>query len=276
MASRPQNSLTKNLPEDCTDRLDPIKSIVAFAKARESVRIRKEANLPREEWTDDEILKKAKFTNVRREYDRVSVEIFDWVKDVDNDVDLLLNLLFARHCNKLSTLRHVGIISVKDDPNVHISKIQELKPMFANPYQCPAQYKTINKFDTREEWIFKFFPKVAEFTVNIIPKCNTILEITNRMVEVWEWNNGFCSMQALLDFFHIKKNDLVKTEVKIGPGAVPALKLLNKTIPELLENDDIKLICNTYANVEHLLCEWRKYIELKHKIRHLRGGLLYK
>ncbi|HVX90249.1 MAG TPA: nucleotide kinase domain-containing protein [Candidatus Paceibacterota bacterium] len=45
---------------------------VEFAVKREQLRLRKEAGLPREEWTQDEILRHFRFTNVRRRDDRVS------------------------------------------------------------------------------------------------------------------------------------------------------------------------------------------------------------
>lgn len=276
MSSRPSNSLTKNLPEDSIVRINPIEDLISFAEEREAIRLKKESGQSRP-WTLDPILDKYKFTNVRREYDKVSVFIFNWVQPVlNNKEDLLLNLLFARHVNKPSTLDYVGLISMKDDPKKNIKKIQELTPMFANPYQCPAQYKTINGYNKREEWIFEFFPQIVSKTIPILTVKKSIQQLTDEMATFWNWNNGFASMQALLDLGHLRP-DLVdkSSEINPGPGAIPALNLLGKSLSDLLQNKKIKEITGGYANVEHLLCEWRKYIELKYGIRKLRKALEY-
>lgn len=277
MSSRPKNSLTKNLPENCFDRLNPIESLLLFAKERESIRLKKEAGQLRP-WTNDLYLEKYKFTNVRREYDKVSVFIFNWVKPIVNDnKNLFLNLLFARHVNKPSTLQYVGHITMLDNPENNINKIRQLKPMFANPYQCPAQYKTINGFQTREEWIFKFFPQIVNKTIPILNTNKSIQNLTDMMIPFWNWNNGFASMQALLDLGHLRPDLVDKTsEINPGPGAIPALNLLGKSLQDLVNIKEINNITEGFANTEHLLCEWRKYIELKYGIRKLRKALEYK
>ncbi len=276
MASRPKDSLTSNLPINSNDRLKPLKSLIRFGIKRESIRLKRKAGLLKP-WSNDSILNKYKFTNVCREYDKVSLFIYNWVKPVIKQDDLLLlNLLIARHINKPTTFNHINLTDFSNN-NDMIDKIRELKPMFANPYQCPAQYKTINGFDTREEWIFSFFPNIVNQTLPILSTKKSIQEITDNMADFWGWNNGFASMQALLDLGHLRPDLVNKNSmINAGPGALPALKLLDMDLTDLLKIQHIKKLTGGYANTEHLLCEWRKYLELKHNIRKKTKGLEYK
>ena len=83
MGSRPSNTLTKNLKDGCRHKYAPIGSFILFIIERDGIRKKKEAGLPRP-WTDDHILVNTKFTNVRRQYDKVSrfnQEFLDPIKD---------------------------------------------------------------------------------------------------------------------------------------------------------------------------------------------------
>ncbi len=277
MGSRPINTLIDNLPDNCSDRLNPGLSITRFCIERDSIRLRKEIGYPRP-WTTDDILHKYSFTNVCREYDKVSKFIFNWVIPVlENDEDLFFNLLIARHINRPATLNTLGLSVTNQCSDEKIKIIRTLNPMFANPYQCPAQYKTINNFDTREQWIFKYFPGVVKDTMKILSNKKSIEEIADEMKIFWGWDNNFSSTQALLDLGHLRPDLVDKNSmVKVGPGAAPALKLLDMSLIELRDYDTVRHITGSLANIEHLLCEWRKYLELKYDIRKKTKRLEYK
>lgn len=49
-----------------------LKQFWSFVRERESIRLRRAAGLPREQWTKDPVLAKYKFTNVKREHDRTT------------------------------------------------------------------------------------------------------------------------------------------------------------------------------------------------------------
>ena len=273
---KPTNTLIKGLPQDCSERKNPLASLVYFACQREAIRLQKEAGLPWP-WTDDEVLLKYKFTNVKREYDRVSRFIFKWAEPtVPHAGTLLYNLLFARHCNRIETLERVGPVLLDEDPEENIAKIRACEPKYANPYLCPTDYLKFG-FKTREDWIFRFFPTVAQATAATLSCDKSIHEIVKGMDKVWGFRNWFASTQALLDFSFLRP-DLVDpaSEVYVGPGAAPSLRLLKKTIPDLLQVQTIREVCEVFAGVEHTLCEWDKYLEFKFGLRKMNARFLYR
>jgi hypothetical protein len=273
---KPDNALTKGLPQDCNERKNPLPSLIYFASEREAIRLQKEAGLP-QPWTDDKILREGKFTNIKREYDRVSRFIFQWAEPVIPHAEtLLFNLLFARHCNRVETLERVGPVLPDDDPEENIAKIRACEPKYATPYLCPTHYLNLG-FKTREDWIFRFFPTVAQATAAALSREKSIHETVKGMDRVWGFRNWFASTQALLDFSYLRP-DLVDpaSEVYVGPGAAPSLRLLGKTIPQLLQIREIKELCEVFAGVEHTLCEWDKYLEFKYGMRPMSGRFLYR
>jgi hypothetical protein len=283
MTSRPTTSLTNGLSEDSKYRKFPIISFVYFIEERNNIRLKKEAGEPRP-WTSDDILNTCKFTNINRRYDRLSVfhrEMLEPIKD--NLEQLWLNCLISSHIIKQKTMEHIGIVPVELDSKFYEALIRERKPMFGTAYQCPAQYKTILGYATREEMIFNHLPKVAKETVKYINKRDNITTIIKNVNKHFGFNNTFLNMQALLTLSEIRP-DIIDglSEVPVGVGAKPALKLMypklkpEDGIRQLLEIPKVKELCEGWSDVEHALCEWRKWVELKEGIRTIRKGLLYK
>lgn len=89
---------------------DPFCRLVYFVTERERVRLNKEAlRLPRAQWTRDEILQTYRFTNVRREDDRVTRWIVDnWREPYRGEPDLWHAMCVARLINEPSTLEKLG------------------------------------------------------------------------------------------------------------------------------------------------------------------------
>lgn len=84
-------------------------TLLQFIHAREDVRKRREAGMPWP-WTDNPILQRYKFCNVRREDDRVTREIARMMRRPhERDRDLWFALLVARRaCNWPPTLAELG------------------------------------------------------------------------------------------------------------------------------------------------------------------------
>ena len=82
--------------------------LVYWINEREAIRLRKEAGKP-QPWTDDEILSRYRFCNVRRMDDRVSRWLYsNWYLTHLNDKMMLTNVALARFINKIDTLAHIG------------------------------------------------------------------------------------------------------------------------------------------------------------------------
>ena len=85
--------------------LDMLESFWWFVNERENVRLNREDGLPRDQWTDDPILRQYHFCNIRREDDRGTKEIRKVVHDVGYAVaDLPAVYTMARLLNSAKSL----------------------------------------------------------------------------------------------------------------------------------------------------------------------------
>lgn len=81
---------------------------VSFVTERWSVHVRRSSGAP-PPWTSDPVLLRYKFTNVRREDDRVTRWVHEnWLRPHKDDPDLWLAMYVARVFNRITTLEAVG------------------------------------------------------------------------------------------------------------------------------------------------------------------------
>lgn len=89
-------------------QLSPIDRLIYWITERESIRLKKEAGEPLP-WTDDEILQRYRFTNVRRMDDRVSRWLLDnWYLPNYDHPNALIACALARFFNLPFTLEQIG------------------------------------------------------------------------------------------------------------------------------------------------------------------------
>lgn len=83
---------------------DGIEKFFTYARKRHTITLRRASGLPREEWTDDPILKKYRFTSVFRELDKTTVWFREHVRDpLRNDSEVLLATVVFRMLNRITT-----------------------------------------------------------------------------------------------------------------------------------------------------------------------------
>jgi hypothetical protein len=96
-----------------------LEGLLYFVWEREAVRVAKEGGWPVDSLTNDPVLKKYKFTNIRREDDRVSKWIIEHlIEPRYDDSSLWFTLLIARLINwppTLQTLMHERVIPCSPD-----------------------------------------------------------------------------------------------------------------------------------------------------------------
>lgn len=79
--------------------ISPVQRLIYFIKERESVRLKKEANLPKP-WTNNVILQKYRFCNVRRMDDKVSQWLLrHWYNKYKDHHNMVIAATIARHFN---------------------------------------------------------------------------------------------------------------------------------------------------------------------------------
>ncbi len=134
-----------------------------FMSERHNIHKRKEIEkLPQQEWTDDEVFKNYRFTNVRRELDRESKWL---IKNISTNPNLtlevkILNSIFFRTYNKSSTSELFGGY-IEDFDNLDIDAFREIFIEYAkeNPkyaFFTPA----FNTGGLKASWAF---PKTLEY-----------------------------------------------------------------------------------------------------------------
>jgi hypothetical protein len=89
-------------------KLDPMERLVYWIREREIIRLRKESSRPTP-WTDDEILSRYRFCNVRRMDDRVSKWLLEhWYMPHQDSEGSLVAVSLARFINLPASLEKVG------------------------------------------------------------------------------------------------------------------------------------------------------------------------
>jgi len=92
---------------DRVKKLEVEDRFLYWIEERESIRIKKEAG-ERKPWTDDEILQKYRFCNVRRMDDKVSRWLLkNWYKPYFGHPNMLMAVALARFLNLPKTLEHI-------------------------------------------------------------------------------------------------------------------------------------------------------------------------
>lgn len=110
---------------DQVRRLPPAGRLAYYVREREEVRLRKEAGRPAP-WTDDEILRRYRFTNVRRMDDAVSRWLLEhWYGPYRDHPNTLAAAALARHFNLPSVLEWITDL-VFHRGRVEWSKIKEV------------------------------------------------------------------------------------------------------------------------------------------------------
>ena len=91
-----------------TKKLSPMDRLVYWIRERESIRLKKEAGEPKP-WTDDEILQRYRFCNVKRMDDKVSQWLLkNWYEPFFDHPNMLVACALARFFNLPSTLESIG------------------------------------------------------------------------------------------------------------------------------------------------------------------------
>jgi hypothetical protein len=261
-------------------KIDFDREFLQFAEERYSVFLKKTEGKP-QPWTDDPVLAKYKFTNLFREDDRVSVFIHGWVKPVlDDDSWLVANLVYARMCNKESTLLTTGLLTEDTDPKCFLRQIREISggktkaggnknPPWHDPYQISSAFKRVLGYNNREEMIIFHIPKVvAGLTGAIVAhRADKNLErCLDSMYKIWGYRLYVVFSQVLLDLSHLRP-DLVPSDciVPQGSGVEPLVLALGISYESLVDramamwnkNHKRKM---RFKDAEHSLCEFRKYL----------------
>lgn len=126
-----------------------IQPFLQFIAARERVRLRKESGAPKP-WTDDPILQRYRFCNIRREDDRTTRWIAQhWRAGRADNQDLWFWMLVARYINRISTLKRFTPVRAWNPSAVRtiLRSVAEDGPVWGAAYMIGTHGVAKNKID---------------------------------------------------------------------------------------------------------------------------------
>lgn len=177
-----------------------------FIKERESIRVKKEAGLPRP-WTKDPILGTYRFCNVHREDDAVTRWIAEhWREPGNGYEDLWFAMVVARLFNLPRTLEQVPLEWLVDkwEPN-HLRELlkigRETGPIFNGAYIVSTNGKSMDKVDYLIDCVLT---PMWEVRYNWRPKAGMKLQLYHSMLMEFDGLGSFMAAQVVADMKYVE------------------------------------------------------------------------
>jgi hypothetical protein len=260
----------------------------AFMVERESIRLRRLRGLPRGSWTDDEIFRAYRFTNVRREHDRTTMMLQkhfygpNLARERDRR-ELLLNCATARYVGRWDTVAEIGWQSTIDEAVSRITALGDASRIrFTSAYIIPSCSRSELKYvvvcDILKS-LWDAFPEMLTYPdwqswTSVLTKCYGC--------------GSFMAKELLLDYIQTtgEKPTDWETWTPVGPGGCRGAGwVLTGKKEKLPEKLALEVILETYAArgrhwpseiegvksvdldphaIQFAKCEWAKYLLAKH------------
>lgn len=203
-----------------------IKEFYDFVYERESIRVRRLAGMPRDLWTQDEVLATWKFTNVKREYDRTTrelVEHFYPQRPTDYPL-LLLNCAVARFFGLSATVLEIGYRGTWDSNVADLVRaVVAARQVRRDGVFTPA-YIVPNCGDSnpKHEVVIRILGEVWQFAQSYQWNHDASWQrLIESMCEAVRGMGSFMAKEVVLDFILVtgwKPSDWL-TWTPVGPGA---------------------------------------------------------
>jgi hypothetical protein len=265
---------------------DPIERFLDFICERENVRRRRAKGKP-PPWTDDPLLRDGRFTNVRREHDRVTQWIAKhWREPHADDPDLWFAMVVARFVNWPDTLAQIGYpVPWRPDHFLQVMAARKAgrQTCYNIAYTIHADNRRDQKYlDVPSYQVAEVFDPLWRARERLRPKeGDTLARWFARLSECHGLGGGFMPAQIIADMKQVeplKHADDWWTFAVSGPGSRRGLnrimrrpekakwheadwqrelRALHKEIaPDLVEMG-IGQLCA--QDLQNCLCEFSKY-----------------
>ncbi len=276
--------------------MDKEKDFFDFIKNRQLIWYKRFVLKESPPWTNDKILQKYKLINVYRELDKGTIYIINKLKNIKDREIIFLNTIFYRFFNRYNLYENLSIEPLKEigeeTKQLLIQRFNDLKekgkPVFNDAYLI-AGGKNREK---KHVYIINILNKLnSKELIKEIDKSETP-EASFKVLQKIENVGPFLAYEIWTDltyFKFFKKGWTDNDFVNIGPGAEWGLDIIyNKKLPkkeqlekiyhlhekqkEFLDNEFWRKVSykNAFSNkqflslrnIEHSLCEFRKYYNL--------------
>ena len=262
-----------------------IDEFIEFIKEREKIRYRKESGLPKP-WTDDPILAKYSFCNIRRDDDGVTRWLRkNWFEPNKEQEDLWFAAMVARNVNEPKTLSELDF-PLPWQPENFLLKMAERQARGERLFRAAYMIRVGKTFGQTKSHglVTQMFNPLWSNRAAIRPRWGDSLnEFHIRLVNS-HGLGSFLDAQIVADIkpygFISDAPDWV-TFAAPGPGSIQGLNSLNKReikapwssvdfqnkVNELREIVNKKLRLDPpldAQNCQNCLCEWSKYYKAKY------------
>lgn len=211
-------------------KLTPLERFIYWVRERESIRLKKEAGEP-PPWTDDEILQRYRFCNVRRMDDKVSQWLLkNWYEPYFDHPNMLVAVVMARHFNLPSALEAVGF-PVRWRPDYIKATLRGIKAKGGRIFNGAYMVRGIGEVDKTEMVV----TKVCQPLVNNPPKLDP-----DSLKNSWEallpcWGlSSFMAGQVVADLRWAITGKWADASVwaPLGPGSKRGMNRLHERPPK--------------------------------------------
>lgn len=261
-----------------------ISNFFDYIKKRDALRIVKTSGAPWP-WSRDKVLSTYRFCNVRREDDWCTKYLFEAYDEAGeiHSYDWILNIILYRRFNTRWFFENVGMVFHDDETLKHLESSLDLAKENGYSLFKDYAYMTSSRPYNPERRPKEKHAQIA-MSMNDIAESGALKKpfLNLEAREVWKYlqfpRHGigpFLAYQILLDISYFYKIKGIEDFVYVGPGAVGGLDIIfgkRRAEPDeeycrLLRNEQPKAapFPISLQNIQHNLCEFRKYMNLKHE-----------
>ncbi len=256
---------------------------IRFVNERWSIHEKRMAGKPAP-WTNDPILQTYRFTNARREDDRVTVWVHEWVKKHITEQDLWFAFYVSRIFNKPETLAKIGwpIPWTSTTKNRVYARLKQMQATDERLFNAAYIVSSHGRATTsKAEYYMEIFTELWDRRAYTRPKNgDTLFAFSSRLREQ-AGIGGFMAAQVVADikaYGPLSKARDRTTYAVSGPGSRRGLHWACGTEPLPRYNEEewyltvLELHRQTQSrlkvkldmqNLQNCLCEFSKYCKVK-------------
>lgn len=257
------------------------RQFLQFTKDRHEIYLKKSQGQPAP-WTDDPVLQQYKFCNVYRELDRGTKYYIDQCnRELDDDASPLVLSIIYRLVNNRDFFEWIGgIPELVNESDALVDAAKDYSKMYGTfvgdsymTFACSRKGETkADSLGRVVDWLGEHF---GDWNVDVFEKARTLQEAHAALCKI-PYVGPFIAYEILCDLFHIGylPQFSINDWTNVGPGAKPSLATLFpcSLATEMEQIKEVQRLHNTsdwpyeplnLRNIEHSLCEWRKYCNLQ-------------
>jgi len=266
--------------------MEPIERFFWWIEERHRIFLKKGMGLPREHWTDDEILQTYKFTNPFRENDKTTVWFRENMRDpLNGDDAVLMATVIFRWFNLIETGKTLLAHNLHVDWNPEVAR-EEIKkqPKYVTGGYIIKTPDGMDKVDGVIWCVNRIWPQ-RQTLVNDI-RSNNLRGSWNLLMQ-FPYLGAFMSYELITDLRHthlLNKADDIYTWANAGPGAMRGLNRINdrplnfksrkhnfnaemyellQLAPDYITMSQMPRL--EMRDIEHSLCEFDKYERVRNE-----------